>query len=300
MKNVSKIVVISLVLNILLTLIKITFGFIGNANSLIADGFNSLSDIFVSVIILVVLKISTKKADKNHHYGHEKIEGVSYMLLSYIIVFTAIILLYNSGKSLYNFIYNNGVILKPESYTLIVGIVALLIKLFLFIINRIGYNKTKVKSLYADSKNHLFDTLATSVSIISIILARFDFLVFEPIASIIIALFILKTGVEMIIDATSYLVDEAPKKATMNKIRETILNVEGVIKIDMLKARKHMNDIYVDVDIAVNQYLSLLKAHEIAENVHKKVVEDFSVIYCMVHVNPYKEGVKNEEAIISS
>lgn len=130
--------------------------------------------------------------------------------------------------------------------------------------------------------------LSTSVSLLSIILAQFGLLYFEPIATIIISIFILYSVYEMIKEAVSFLVDEAPKKEKVRAINQTILNCAGVIKIDDLKTRKHMNHIYVDVEIAVDRNLSLLEAHKIAEDVHLEVEKEFDALHCMVHVNPYK------------
>ena len=286
--TIRNVVIFSLIGNIILTAIKLTFGLLGNSNSLVSDGFNSLSDIFVSILILVVLKVSNKTPDKNHPYGHEKYEGVMYLFLSFIILLTGGFLLKSGISNLLKYFNDNMVIIKPESYTMIVAVVALVIKFVLFVVTNKTANKYNSSSLKGDTKNHLYDMLSTSVSLLSIILTQFGLLYFEPIATIIISIFILYSVYEMIKEAVSFLVDEAPKKEKVRAIHQTILNCPGVIKIDDLKTRKHMNHIYVDVEIAVDRNLSLLEAHKIAEDVHLEVEKEFDALHCMVHVNPYK------------
>ena len=286
--TIRNVIIFSLIGNIILTAIKLTFGLLGNSNSLVSDGFNSLSDIFVSILILVVLKVSNKTPDKNHPYGHEKYEGVMYLFLSFIILLTGGFLLKSGISNLLKYFNDNMVIIKPESYTMIVAVVALVIKFVLFVVTNKTANKYNSSSLKGDTKNHLYDMLSTSVSLLSIILTQFGLLYFEPIATIIISIFILYSVYEMIKEAVSFLVDEAPKKEKVRAIHQTILNCAGVIKIDDLKTRKHMNHIYVDVEIAVDRNLSLLEAHKIAEDVHLEVEKEFDALHCMVHVNPYK------------
>lgn len=286
-KSVRRIAIITLVLNIFLTIMKLSFGFLGSSESLVSDGFNSLVDVLVSILLIFVLKLSNKKPDKDHPYGHEKYEGVMYLFLSFLILLTGLVLITTGSISLIKYFNNTKIIKTPELYTSFVAIFALIIKLFLFIINHYFGIKYESSSLKGDSKNHLVDILATFVSLLAIIFARFGFLYFEAIGTIVISIFVLYTGIKMIKEAISFLVDEAPKKEVVKMIRDLILKQEGVIKIDDLKVRKHMNHLYVDVEIAVLNNLTLEKAHSIAEKVHDVVELKFNALHCMVHVNPY-------------
>ncbi len=284
---VKRIVVISLIGNIILSALKLSFGYFGNSQSLFSDGLNSLSDVLVSVLILIVLKVAHKKPDKTHPYGHEKFEGVLYLLLSFIILITSLVLFGSGAKTIYEYIFSNIVPKTPMMVTVYVAITALIIKLFLYFLNHLSAIKYESSSLKAETKNHLFDILATSVSLISIIVSRFGFPYFEGIGTILIAGFVLYAGIKMIIEAISYLVDEAPDSETVKAIIKTIKSVKGVIEIDDLKARRHMNHIYVDVEISVLKELSLMEAHNIAHHVHDIVENEYNAIHCMVHVNPY-------------
>lgn len=288
-KKVKQIAGITLILNIGLVVMKLSAGIIGTSESLISDGINSLSDVLVSILLIVVLNISAKEPDKDHPYGHEKFEGVMYLFLSFIILLTSMSLISFGIVNLVKHFKNPLITKMPELFTLYIVIIALSIKCILFYINNYFGKKYDSSSLIGDSKNHLVDILATSVSLISIFLARNGFLYFEAIATIIIALFILYTGITMVKEAISFLVDEAPSKEVVSNIRKTILLQKDVMFIDDLKVRKHMNHLYVDVEIAVDRSLSLEEAHNIAEIVHDIVELKFNVLHCMVHVNPSKK-----------
>lgn len=285
-KTVQNVIIISLILNILLMLSKLLFGYLGGSSSLISDGYNSLSDVFVSVVLVIFIKVSHKEPDDNHPYGHEKYEALVYFILGLVLILTAFFIGYGGITGLIRYIDDKSSFLKPSYYTMIVAGGAIIIKLFLFLINHGVSKKYKVASLKADALNHLFDIFATTASLISIGLAQIGLLYFEYIASIFISLIIIQSSVPILREATSFLVDESPDPIVVETIKATAVSVDGVIRVDDIKVRMHMNQLYVDMEIAVNSELSLKKAHAIAEQVHDTIEQAFDVIHCMVHVNP--------------
>lgn len=283
-----RVVLISLMGNIVLTLIKLIFGYIGQSQSLLSDGINSFVDIFISLMLLLVIRVTSKKPDENHPYGHEKFEGILYLFLSLFIISVAVVLGYNSIINLIRTLNNPSLIEQPLGFTAIIAFIALVIKIGLYILNFKTAQKYHSVALYADSKNHLFDIFSTTISLISIIFALMGFIYFESIASILISLFIFYSGLKMILESISFLVDEAPDKEVIKAIKISIMKIDGVLTIDDLKIRKHMSQLYVDVEISVDPNLSLQAAHKISEDVHAHIEETYDVIHCMVHVNPFK------------
>lgn len=287
-KNIKRILILSLTLNVILTLIKLVFGYLFQTSSLISDGYNSFSDVFVSIILLVFTKVSLKEPDKNHPYGHEKFEAIVYLVLGLILVFTSLFIAFYAIIDLIDYYNQPDTHLIPNFYSIYVAIVALTLKIILFMIVHFGAKRYKSYSLKADSINHLFDILSTSIALISIILSQFGLLYLEYIASIIIAFIILKTAISMLKDAIPFLVDQAPSGDVIKTIKKTVLAVDGVINIDDIKVRMHMTKLYVDIEIACLAHLTLKEAHTISEKVHDAVEHNHKVIHCMVHVNPYK------------
>lgn len=290
--NLRRVVLISLVGNIVLTLIKLIFGYLGSSESLFSDGVNSFVDIFISLMLLMVIRVTAKEPDENHPYGHEKFEGILYLFLSLFIMALASILGYSSIRSLITTINNPTLIVQPEFITVIASMISLIIKIGLFILNYKTAKKYQSVALYGDSKNHMFDIFSTTISLISITFALVGFIYFEPVASILISIFIFYSGFKMILEAISFLVDEAPDHDTIKSIKKSILVCQGVLRVDDLKVRKHMSQFYVDVEISVDNKLSLEAAHKIAEDVHHYIEANYDVIHCMVHVNPLVKHIK--------
>lgn len=286
-KEILKAVRLGLFVNIFLAIIKLFFGFWGNAQALVSDGLNSASDVFISLMILLVLKLATKKPDYDHPYGHEKYEGLAYFVLGIIFFATSVFIAIDAVVAIIDHIKYPNLIALPHILTVVVSVVALLVKFILYRYYRIIGKKYNSPTIHADSKNHLIDVYATSFSVVGLTIAQFGFVMFDDIAALIIGLFILRLAVQIILESVSFLTDQAPSKEEIKAIYSVILSVEGVIKVDDLKVRKHMTQRYVDVEIAVRATHTLEHAHKIAEHVHHRVEDVFpDVIHCMVHVNP--------------
>lgn len=286
--KLQKAIIIGIVFNVILTLIKLTFGYLGQTQALITDGYNSFTDVVMSVLIFFMIRVATKKPDEDHPYGHQKFEGVAYFAIGMVFLFSAFLLIYHITNEFILFLQNDINDVKPNIMTLIVSIVALGIKLFLALFYRKLYIKSKHPTLKAESKNHALDMISTGLAIIGIILARLGFQMFDYIAALLIALLILKLAVETIKEAITFLVDQSPEQELIQKIYDYINACDGVLSIDELKMRIHVTQLYVDVEIGVNAQMTLKQAHDIAEQVHIGIENNFSkVIHCMVHVNPY-------------
>lgn len=285
-KAIMRIFYMSLIVNIILSIIKLTFGYLYKSTSLTSDGINSLTDIIVSLGLIISMKIATKEPDFNHPYGHQKYEGITFLLLGLIIGFTGFFIGYNGVIMLINDEVSN-----PSFGAVIVAVIALCLKLFIAGINYFASKKYNSPTLKADSINHLTDSVVSFLVLVSVVLYQITEINIESIVSIIVGLFVVKTSFELIAEAFSYLVDEVPSIEVFDKIKKEILSVTGVIQIDDLKMRKHVNYIYVDVEISVNEKLSLKAAHDISENVHDHIEKKFKeVLHIMVHVNPIKEN----------
>lgn len=290
-KEILKAVRIGLYVNIGLTLLKLISGIFGNSQALISDGLNSFSDVFISIMLLVVLKLATKKPDHDHPYGHEKYEGLAYFVLGLIFILTASYIFIVAILSIINHITHPNQAISPNVYTVIVAIIALIIKLFLYNYYKMITKKMDSPTLKADAKNHYIDAWASSISLIGVTVSQFgNLIIFDYIASIVIGLFILRLGLQIFFESITYLVDQAPSDEEILSIENVITAVKGVIKIDDIKVRKHMTQKYVDVEIGVLSTLMLEEAHKIAEKVHSEVEKKFpEVIHCMVHVNPFHQ-----------
>lgn len=288
-QNLRSALFIGLWVNLFLMVSKLSFGWLGNSNALIGDGLNSTTDLIISVMILLGLKISKRKPDQKHPYGYEKYEGVVYFTLGIIFLASALVLIVTSIDSMIGLIWLDRIKPEPNAITVSVTSGALGVKIGLYLFMSWLARRSEHRMIRADANNHLIDIFATLVTLFGILFARFNAVIFDDIAALVISGFIIHLSVIIIRESLGYLTDQAPEGKYVKEVHRFIEAIEGVEAIDDLKIRKHMTHWYVDVEIAVDHTLSLEYAHEVAETVHHTVETAFpDVIHCMVHVNPKK------------
>lgn len=273
----------TLIINFVLSLVKILAGVIGQSSAMIADGFHSLSDMVSTIVVMIGLKISSKPQDETHPYGHEKLESVTSKFLAVILFATAMFIGYGAiEKILLRDLSTPGLI------ALYAAILSILVKELMYRYTIKGARRIESSAMLADAWHHRSDASSSMGALIGILGARLGILVLDPIASLAICVFIAKISIDIYLRSIKELVDHAADKEVIDKIRKDILNVEGVLGIDDLKSRIHVNKLYVDVEIRVKSNIKVDEAHEIAEEVHLKVERNPKIKHCMVHVNPSK------------
>lgn len=279
--------IISIVINLLLSLIKLIAGIIAASASMISDAIHSASDVFSTIIVIIGIKISSKEPDKEHPYGHERFECIAALLLSAILFLTGAVIGWEGIKSLFNGTWSNKSI--PGMLAIWAAIISIIVKESMYHYTMIQAKRINSTALKADAWHHRSDGFSSIGALIGIYFARNGFLFMDSVASIIICLFIIKAAFDICADSINKLVDKSCSDEFNKELNDYILGIDGVLGLDSLMTRSFGNKAYVDVEIAVNANLSLLEAHEIAENVHDNIEKDFaSVKHATVHVNPYK------------
>ena len=199
-KAITKVSIITIIGNVLLSIGKIVIGIIAHVSALISDGIHSVSDVGSTIVVMIGAKISTKKPDFEHPYGHERYESISSIILAMILGATAILLGYNGVVSIIDFV--NGQHIVEHNYltlALIMAIVSIVVKFLMFLYTYIVAKKINSTSLKADGYHHLSDSLSSFGSLLGIIGLKIggNWEILDPIASIIIALFILKVAIDI-------------------------------------------------------------------------------------------------------
>lgn len=281
----KRISVVSIVWNVVLSVIKVLAGVLGNSGAMIADGIHSISDVATTVLAFFGVKMASKSADEDHPYGHEKIEPVMGKMLAIILFITAGGIMYKGVGTIIS-----GQVETPKGIAIYAAILSIVIKEWMFRYTIKGADKINSGALKADAWHHRTDALSSVGSLVGIYGAMLGYPLMDPIAGVAIGLLVMKVAVDIYIQSIKELIDTAADKETVEELRQCIQSVEGVLAIDDLKTRMHASRLYVDVEIGVDRYLSLHEAHIIAEKVHLLIEHDFnSVKHCMVHVNPYGE-----------
>lgn len=289
MKNNEKIAikvsVISIILNCLLTLIKFISGVISKSSAMISDSVHSLSDVLSTFVVIIGVKISNKKADSDHPYGHERIECVSAIILSGMLFIIGALIGINGIKN----VTNSSNLVMPGVLALIASIISIISKEAMYQYTIRVSKKINSAALKADSWHHRSDALSSIGSFIGILGSRLGFKIFDPLASVIISLCIIKVSIDIFKDAIDKMVDKSCDKEVIDKVISVIEKNESVKNIDDIKTRQFGNKAYVDVEISVDENLLLKDAHKVAEEIHDSVENEIDIVkHCMVHVNPYE------------
>lgn len=274
--------IVTIIINILLAIIKIIAGVIGNSSAMLADGVHTLSDVLTTIVVLMGLKISTKKPDKNHPYGHEKYELIFAKLLSVFLAGTGVFIGFNGIKVLVS-----GNIEIPGRIAIYAALLSIIGKEAMYQYTIRVAKKIRSFSMEADAWHHRSDALSSAGTLLGILGARLGLAILDPIAGILVSGLIIKVGVDLYLKSIRGLVDESVDDKTLKKIKGIILSVKEVKKINNLKTRISGNKIYVDVDIKVDGKMTVVEGHDVAQEVHdlvEKGIED--VKHCMVHVEP--------------
>ena len=279
----TRVSVVSMSVNVILTLLKLAAGVIARSGAMISDAAHSASDIFSGVIVLIGVRISSRAPDEKHPYGHERFECVAALLLSGILALVGGTI----GVKAVEDIISGAAPEAPGILALIAAIVSIVTKETLFWYTRGYAKKYRSTALHAEAWHQRSDALSSVGALIGIAGARMGFPVMEPIASLIIAAFILRVAVRIFRDAVDQMVDHSAGEETEAAFRETALAQPGVEGVELLRTRMFGNRVYVDLEIAADPDLKLSEAHGIAEKVHDAIEQDYpDVKHIMVHVNP--------------
>lgn len=275
----------SMALNIVLTAFKLVAGIIAHSGAMISDAIHSASDVISTIIVMIGVKMAGKAPDRNHPYGHDRFECVASIVLSVMLGITGAAIGIEGLRNIVGSSYLHLTV--PGKLALAAAVISIVTKEGMFWYTRINAKKIRSSALMADAWHHRSDALSSVGSFVGILGARLGFPIMDPLASVIISFFILKAAFDIFLDAISKMTDHACSDPVVNALRKTILAVPGVEGIDVLRTRDFGSMIYVDVEIQAEGSLTLYEAHDIAQQVHDDIEQDFpNVKHCMVHVNP--------------
>lgn len=284
----------SIAVNLILSLVKLISGTIGHSSAMISDAVHSASDVFSTVVVIIGVKVANRESDKNHQYGHERLESVASILLAAVLAVTGIGIGYNGLQVIISGTEGANLVI-PSMLPLAAAVVSIAVKEGMYWYTLSAAKKINSGALKADAWHHRSDALSSIGSFVGILGAKMGFPILDPVASVIICVFILKAAYDIFMDAIGKMTDEACDDKTVEAISSVVRRQPGVQKLDDIKTRTFGNKAYVDIEISVDGSMTLWAAHEIAELVHNQVEANFTnVKHCMVHVNPYEVDENNK------
>ena len=279
---------VTIVINLTLAGFNFLAGFLARSGAMISDAVHSASDVLATLIVILGVKLAGRDADRSHPYGHERLECVAALILAVILGATGL----GIGWSGIRKITGSGELAVPGLLALIAAVVSIVVKEAMFWYTWLAAKRINSSALKADAWHHRSDALSSVGSFAGILGARLGFPALDPVASVVICLFILKAAWDILADALGKMTDHACPPAMEQEMADVILAQPGVLGLDTLNTRLFGDRVYVDVEIQADGDLPLKVTHATAQAVHDTLECQFpQVKHCMVHVNPAETTV---------
>lgn len=286
----NKVSVNTIIGNIILSVLKLLAGIIANSSAMISDAIHSASDVFSTFVVMIGIKLASKKADKEHPYGHERLECVAAIVLAMILFVTGLGICVDALNDILQGDYAN--LEAPGILALIAAVVSVISKEAMYWYTRHYAKKIDSGALMADAWHHRSDAFSSIGALVGIGGAIMGLPITDSIGSLVIFIFIVKAAYDIFKDAMDKMVDRSCDEETEKQLYECVMKNPNVLGVDLLQTRIFGNKIYVDVEILLDASHTLQEAHDIAEIVHDDIEQNFpKVKHIMVHVNPKEKDL---------
>lgn len=292
--NVS---LISAAVNTLLAFFKIGVGIIGYSQALIADGIHSLSDLLTDGLVIIAGHLGAQSPDKEHPYGHRRIETIGAIIISLIPICVALLIAFDTLHHIIHWVHPT----TPTSPVVIVTIISMLANESLFRYTLIKGNKINSDLLRTNAWHNRSDALVSLIVLASVIGTWLGITYLDSIGALIISLLILRMGIKMIWKNIQELIDAAVDDETLEKITTIISTIPGVLSIHQLRTRSHGGNIFIDVHIQVAPDISVSEGHYISEEVEANLIKSVpDVADVTVHIDPENDATSTPSVNLPS
>ena len=276
---------LGLISNVLLSVMKTVIGILGHSSALLADGINSTSDVVYYIAVKIFMHQAKKPADKEHPYGHRQLESVAAIVVGAFILTTAIAIFMDAINKVISHFNSSEPGRAASSLALYAAIATLLLKLFLYFYTKAINKQVHSPTIRALVNDHLNDIMATIAVIMGVVMGRLGYFWMDPAAGGIVAIYIAKTGIEIIIDSSHELMDSMPDDKFASQLRRLTMGVEGVRRIEELGVHRLGPYFNINMTIAVDGHLTVEEGHRISNAVEKVLMKEFEGSLNAVHIH---------------
>jgi len=292
-KEIVKTSFVGIIANIMLVGFKAFVGFIAGSISIVMDALNNLTDALSSIITIVGTKLASKRPNKKHPYGYGRIEYITSTLIAALILFAGGAAIYESIKSIIDY-FQNGTMPQFEIYSIIIIAAAILVKIGIGLYFRAKAKKIDSDALDASGKDALFDSILSTSTLVGMIVAKFFGIYIEGYLGIIIGLFIIKTGIEVLKESLSSIIGDRFDKEIVTSIKKDINQIDGVLgSFDLILNSYGYNKSIGSVHIGVKDNLTAKEIQEIERQITYLMYEKYNTI---MTVGVYAENISDEES----
>lgn len=274
--------ILGVICNLILFTIKILIGSIMGSIAIISDAFNNLSDTGSSLVSVIGAKLSNKKPDKEHPFGHGRFEYISSLIVSFIIILVGVELFKTAGVKIFN-----PEVVDFSPVMIIVLTLSVLIKVWMYSYNKYMGEKINSGILIATAKDSLNDVISTMAVIITTVVAKFiNVMWLDGVVGVVVSLIIIKSGIDIARDTIGMLLGAPPEKETVDKLKEIICSGENIIGVhDLIVHDYGPGRVMASAHAEVPDNCDIVKIHEIIDDLEKKI-EDETGIHMVIHMDP--------------
>mgnify|MGYP000918049985 CR=1 FL=1 len=296
-RGIYKVTVVGSIINLLLVLGKFTAGILGRSAAMIADAVHSLSDFVTDIIVIVFVKISSKPKDEEHKYGHGKFETLATLMIGFILLLVGAMIAYNGTKDIIAVI-KGATLESPGMIAFWAAIVSIILKEALYRYTVIQGRKLKSDVVVANAWHHRSDALSsigTAVGIGGAVFLGQKWTVLDPVAAVVVSVFIIRTSVQLMKPAIDELMEKSLSAATESEIREIVGSFDGVSGLHNLYTRKIGNGCAIEFHIRMDGGTTLEETHRKITGIEQKLREQYGPdTHVMIHMEPVKQECKDK------
>ncbi len=283
----ESVVNLGLYFNAILAFVKVSVGIVGHSQGLLADGINSVSDVIYFVVVKIFVRLSAKPADIEHPYGHHQLESIAALVVGAFVITTGTAIFWDSVNTAFNLFAGTAPQFKVSMFALVVALVTIISKIFLTLhAGRIS-QKTGNPAIKALARDHRNDIFASAGATIGILLNMLGIAWGDPLAGAVVALIVAKTGLDILRESSSDLMDKVPSKETADRIYEILNDVKEIQSIEDIHAHRFGPYLVVNLTIGIDGDLSVKEGDKIADTVENKLIAGLAMLRKVyVHYHP--------------
>ncbi len=291
-KEIVKVTLIGTIVNAILIFLKFTAGIIGNSAAMVADGVHSLSDFLTDFVVIVMLKISSKPSDEDHDFGHGKYETLATTIIGLLLILVGGGILFSGATKIYSFFINNEPLVSPGWFAFGAAIASILLKEGIFQYTMVKSKNLNSEALVANAWHHRSDALSsigTAVGIGAACLLGDSWAILDPLAAVIVSLFIFKVAIQLIKSSVSQLLESSLPKEVEDQIEQIVNSYPGVTEMHDLRTRQVGVNYAITMHVRMDGNITLYESHEKVDLIEKDLKEKFGhQTIISIHVEPWK------------
>lgn len=291
-RKIYRVTLTGSVVNVILLVFKFIAGILGGSAAMIADAVHSLSDFLTDIVVIAFVRISSKPEDEDHDYGHGKYETLATSIIGLALLMVGLYIFYNGARQIWD-VMHGAEIEQPGLVALIAAIVSILLKEWTYRFTVSVGKKVESQAVIANAWHHRSDALSsigTAIGIGGAILLGKGWAVLDPIAALVVSVFIVKTALGLLSTSSGELLEKSLPKEVEKKIVDIVESEPEVSEVHHLCTRRIGNNIAIEMHIRMPGDISLKDSHTRASNIERKLRQHFGEhTHINLHVEPLKD-----------